>query len=277
MPIYVGINNSQKQVSDIYVGINTEKKNVSDAYISKDGVLYPVFITHGSQIITESGIFTVPKGVYKIDVFMVGAGGGGGYTEGAPKCACGGGGGYTKTIKKISVKPGDEFPVVIGNGINGGNGESTSFGDYTVNGGYKGTTTKGGDGGSGGGGWGSDGGSDGSNGKNVHNYSGDIFGIGQGSSTRAFGESDGTLYSGGGGSSRITSSDELELGSGGEGGGGCSGGSHYTPDESYEYESRLPENGYDNTGGGGGGGVRLATSIVFQSTKGGSGIVIVRW
>ena len=105
------------------------------------------------------------------------------------------------------------------------------------------------------------GGSDGSNGEySVHNYSEntaghlvDAFGWGQGTTTRYFGESTGTLYAGGGGG--IVSywywvDKDYKIGFGGAGGGG---------------NALSP--GAINTGGGGG----------SNGGPGGSGVCIIRW
>ena len=273
MSIYVGINNSSKQISDIYVGMNNSKKIVSDAYISKGGVLKSVYKRGGSETITASGTFTVPNGVRKIDVFMVGAGGGGGYYTNNDY-AGGGGGGYTKTIKGISVNPGDRFSVTIGQGTKSRAGGSTASGGQTGDGGKAGSST-GGDGGCGGVTGGCNGGSDGSNGLTRTGYT--SCGKGQGSTTRAFGEIDGTLYAGGGGGIYCRNNigiGNILQGSGGEGGGGYAGFSCYT--DGGEFYSKA-SNGKDGTGGGGGGAVSLITANVIPSTKGGSGLVIVRW
>ena len=76
----------------------------------------------GLQKFTSSGIFTVPTGVYSIDVFCVGGGGGGnGPTTWSSHTAYGGGGGYTNTVKNVSVVPGQKIGVSIGAGGAGGN------------------------------------------------------------------------------------------------------------------------------------------------------------
>lgn len=81
------------------------------------------------------------------------------------------------------------------------------------------------------------------------------FGTGQGTTTRAFGETDGTLYAGGGGGY-----------SGGAGGGGngdswAGGGT----------------DGGANTGGGGGGAAAFSGVQYRRGHCGGSGIAIIRW
>ena len=221
----------------------------------------------GQKIFTSSGTFKVPANVYKIEVFCVGGGGRGqnGRLGGEGYNPSGGaGGGYTNT-GSYSVSPGQSFSVVIGAGGGRGGGASSEGGA-----GYKGGTTsvsglitaaggnfkgQAGSGGSGGGVSDSDvgynGGSDGSDGGGYY------AGTGQHKTTRAFGESTGTLYAGGGGGGSYYGTH----GAGGAGGGGNGGGG----------------NGSTNTGGGGGGGKGASYESGAQGGDGGSGITIIRW
>lgn len=182
-----------------------------------------------------------------VDIFLVGGGCGGDGTHG-------GCGGETLTVPGVLLLKDDEYIVCIGDGGSGGDPTSVSGGDtvafgHTAKGG---TITKGG---SGGGGWGythcGDGGSDGDDGESGIDARDDYSahepgGKGQGRPTRAFGEPEGRLCSGGGGAFSAVSG--AEQGSGGAGGGG---------------DAREP--GIDNLGGGGGG---LA--------DGGCGLIIIR-
>lgn len=90
-------------------------------------------------------------------------------------------------------------------------------------------------------------------------------GAGQGTTTRAFGESNGTLYAGGGGGSWSPSGHTGAVGQGGAGGGGRG----RNNDNSGNIDGT---NGTPNTGGGSGG-----FSGAKVNGQGGSGIVIVRW
>ena len=159
--------------------------------------------------IESSSTFTVPKGVKKIDVFCVGGGGAGGS--------------YTPNVT---------------------NGGSSIVGDIcTAAAGCSGNTPFGQNGGSGGGGsgstnmfsdapfYGGKGGSDGGSGGEGYGSSGSIGGgSGQGTTTRYFGESNGTLYSNGGdggvcgASSPPTSIRGANTGDGLEGAGGFANG-----------------------------------------------------
>lgn len=190
--------------------------------------------------------------VASVDVFSVG-GGGGGHTGG-------GGGGYTQTYKDVIPTPFQKLNVTIGaGGADGRAGGASSFLGCYASGGQPASTQSntGGDGGSGGGGGsnvysgGGDGGSDGGNGEDSRGPGG----TGQGRTTRAFGESSGALYAGGGGGFGSSG------GAGGAGGGGRGS------------SSGRGSDGADNTGGGGGGGGGSSS----PGGSGGSGVVLVRW
>lgn len=273
-----------------YVNVNNGANNIHSALTN----LLATTNAKGQQIFTTGGTFTVPNRVTSVDVFLV-AGGNGGETSwqsgGDPtsyRGGDGGGGGLTATYKGVAVTPGQQIAVVVGAGgsnigyPHGGSyswrGGASSFGDYNIT--PSSTILRGG--GSGGGrgsdyddndnkGFfcGGDGGSDGSNGYYWNNrydgYAGeqqlDNSCPGQGSTTRAFGESGGTLYSGGGGGG-ATRGNNGGAGAGGAGGGGSGGDID---------KSTNGAAGTANTGGGAGG--RANTRLA----GGGSGIVIVRW
>lgn len=162
----------------------------------------------------SSGTFTPLKNMV-IDAFLVGAGGGKGYTR------CGGGGaGYTTTVRSIVLAANTSYSIVVGaagtngrsSGSDGTNGGTTSAFSAVAAGGKGSTTGKGsqgiglsGSGGSGGGGYNisgvhaqrsaADGGTDGADGTTITSAGG----TGQGTTTREFGETDGDLYASGGG------------------------------------------------------------------------------
>lgn len=215
-----------------------------------------------------------------IDVFCVGGGGGGSAYQYANASGGGAGGGYTKTYKSVAVAVGTNYTVVIGGGgvpqltTVGGNGGQSYFSStsYAANGGYgagRGTSGNktnryyGGDGGSGGAGVGTNngtpnpsaaGGSDGNNGN------GSLGGIGQGATTREFGESGATLYAGGGAACKVLTTDQNITGADGGGGG---------------IVNSRGQNGGTNTGGGGAGS-GVNASAASSAGTGGSGIVIIR-
>ena len=213
-----------------------------------------------------SGTLTF-SGTKSVDLFAVGGGGGSG--------TGGGGGGYTTTVRAQMMTGGTDYTVTIGEGGAGNsNGTGSRGGTSSVAagvttlvsaaGGYGGVSgtrrRSGGNGGSGGGGgsYGSDGtsghhprgglgGSDGANGKNAtdstqSSYNG-YGGTGQGTTTRAFGESTGEIFAGGG-----------------------NGGNYISDKPAPEGGTAQSMDGAPNTGAGAGGGTRT----------GGSGIVIIR-
>ena len=231
--------------------------------VEEDDVNWQIKLkTTGNLTFTNLG-----NAINGLDVFCVGGGGaGGGYG--------GGGGGFTTTANYFP-RINDTYSMYIGDGATTSDergGITSAFnGTIQAEGGYTSTysptpdNSRGGDGGSGGGGsgdnidgarqtFGGNGGSDGGNGgdggytdKDGNTKSAYTGGRGQGPTTRAFSESDGELYSGGGGGN-CNGGQSFE-GSGGDGGGGDVG-----------------QNGIKNTGGGGGG----------SGGFGGSGIIIIR-
>lgn len=194
--------------------------------------------------------FTSLGNASSIDVFCVGGGGGGGKDGSGSNGLGSGGGGYTKTAKGISVSTGTNYAITVGSGgamnSSGGGGTTSAFG-VSAAGGQTGTALAGGNGGSGGGGFaegtGGSNGGNGAAGTESTGISGRAGGQGQGSTTREFGESSGTLYAGGGGG--------MYGGAGGAGGGRGA----------YSAESTRVA----NSGGGGGG-----------QCPGTEGIVVIR-
>jgi hypothetical protein len=231
---------------------------------------------HGNSRIRflTSGTFT-PKKKMVIDAFLVGggAGGGGNGNTGLLSVGSGGGGGYTATYRTVTLNANQAYPIVIGGGgaqsANGGNTTGFGFTGYGGGAGYKVASSygvaNGGNGGSGGGangrtsGWvqGGAGGSDGSNGGAVLASGG----VGQGATTREFGEAGATLYSGGGGGGSYSNS--IVAGQNGNGGGG----------RGYGGPGGGPTAGTANTGGGGGGG---SSDANYYGAVGGSGICVIR-
>ena len=162
----------------------------------------------------SSGTFTPLKNM-NIDAFLVGGGGGSG------RSYCGGGGsGYTTTLRSIILSANTTYSIVIGaggvspaSGAGTAGGQTTAFNGTALGGagtssGSKTSIKPGGSGGSGGGGGSTasngmakaTGGTDGSNGTD----SASTGGIGQGTTTREFGETTGDLYASGAGNN-ITS------------------------------------------------------------------------
>ena len=234
--------------------------------------------TQGRLEMYSSGTLTI-KTTRSYDIFIVGGGGGGsGENYQGSSMGAGAGAGYTRTYNGVNYTANQNINVQIGSGgsgvyretdgvIMGNNGGATKLDNYTANGGSSphtldsGDVIDGGNGGSGGGasctseyGVAGNGGSNGSNGGRADGMGG----RGQGTTTKMFGDSSGTLYAGGGGGAGGS-----QFGSGGSGGGGNGirgWGSH-------------DSDGTKNTGGGGGGGANNYGEV----SSGGSGIAIIRW
>jgi len=234
-------------------------------WISEKVLTSNISIQQITQIYTTSQIYEIPSNVYALDVFCVG-GGASGSKGNSNYAGSGGGSGYTATVKGLSVVPGQQFQITIGSGGKGvtysssfQSGGTTSFGAVLSASGGKSQS-----GGSGGGIGNYDdgndpkkdyqptsGGYDGSDGVSTYTNGGSLVtaGTGQHTTTRAFGESNNTLYAGGGSGGYY--------GNGTPGGGGSG--------QSYSLTDATA-----NTGSGGGG----------YSSKGGngaSGICIIRY
>ncbi|MGE5682589.1 MAG: glycine-rich domain-containing protein [Bacillota bacterium] len=88
------------------------------------------------QVFTADGAFTVPEGITKLYVEVVGGGGGGGYNYG------GGGGGGAYASGFIDVTPGAQISVIVGNGglgsrygqyyYDGDTGGQSKFGNFLI-------------------------------------------------------------------------------------------------------------------------------------------------
>ena len=182
-----------------------------------------------------------------LDLFMVGGGGASGLSWNISDWCGPGGGGYTKTVRQITAQMNVEYPIVVGAGgvrattsnTQTRGGTSSGF-NNSVEGGWSGKSISGGNGGSGAASSNSTiGGTDGGDGQKGANGVGNA-GKGQGTTTREFGESTGTLYASGGAYNVNNGTNNVG-------------------------------NGADNTGNGGGG-----TNNNNKQTKGGSGIVVIR-
>ena len=263
------------------------------------GAVINATVTTGSDLwltFTKSQNYTVPGGYTKAVGFAVGGGGSGAVSRTQNS---GGGSGYTATSGEKGITVGQVLTVTVGAGGaavssgNGNDGGSSSISGIISAGGGRGGGIGGSsaadmrsstncNGGSGGGetnqntGSGADmpaykggnGGSNGGNGQvsyNRHTYQGCR---GQGSNTRAWGSSTGTLYAGGGAAG--------DSASGGYGGsaqatGGSGGGGNGALGNTYTDKQKAPSSGATNTGGGGGGGY----NTTYNSAAGGSGIVLL--
>lgn len=253
-------------------------------WLHSNSLIANAFINLVTVVFTTSQTWTVPNGVNSVQVFCVG-GGGGGYPGNSIVGGTGGGGGYTKT-SIVNVSPGQQINIIIGAGGKAGNhsmgylfpGGATSFGSLVVANGGDSAYPNGSNGGSGGGAGGYHqgekiggvGGSDGGDGGKGNL----VGGVGQHTTTRAFGEPNGTLYSGGGGGgTRSGGATGYPGGAGGAGGGGYGG--------NWEFRPTTGGSGAPNTGGGGGGAGGWDSEdnglTAGWAGPGGSGICLVRY
>ena len=247
----------------------------------------------------KSGGTLTMKAATTVDIHAVGGGGGGSGTGLVNYGGSGGGGGKTTTVKNKSLSA-TTYAITIGTGgsgggqtdpgVAGGNGTTSSFGSLCSAAGGTGGGAPGrwftGAGGSGGSGGSSGntgqvacnnpGGTNGGNGTKGTNGTGVTVGpkdagTGQGTTTRDFGETAGTLRAGGGaggcGYGYKTSSYASTGASGGTGGGGTGG----------QWGS-TGGNGDANYGGGAGGGGSSSNEGKKHGSggTGGTGIVIMR-
>lgn len=224
-----------------------------------------------NKTFTASGSYTIPGGYNRMDVYLVGGGGG---TLGEPSNYGGGGAGsgYTLTEKSKTISTGQILTVVVGAGGYGTRAADAAGGASYISGitqqanGGKGAgaASRAGDGGSGGGVGSHEtdetdyyAGAGGTNGGNGTGYG--LNGKGQGTTTRAWGSTTGTLYAGGGGGG----GGYPESGGAGGTGGGGRGGNRYAAGTA----------GTSNTGGGAGGNGYKCSNV---SIRGGSGVVLVK-
>ena len=98
-----------------------------------------------------SGVLTFKKLKGSVDAFLVGAGGGGAPNSAEKGYSAGGGGGYVNTVSGILPAVGEPLEIVIGSGVTGARGGTTTAFGASAEGGYPGNNYTGGDGGSGGG------------------------------------------------------------------------------------------------------------------------------
>ena len=242
--------------------------------------------------------WTVPPGCTEVDVFLVGAGGGCGFTNNWGAWG-GGGGGYTKTFRgngyiappsgtwegtsnagrdgnAVQVDPGQQIGIIVGAGVNAQKGGYSQFlnDNYRADGGSTGGYyKKAGSGSSGGSATSStnqpyNGGYDGSNGQ------GEYPGNGQRHTTKDFGESNGGINAGGG-SSVYNNNYSSDVPNGGKSDYAAGTGEYYANVNMDDpWRSGFPGGGY---GGGAGPSVDVRQSSGWKETKGGDGTVLIRY
>lgn len=124
--------NTKADKSTVVSWVNTPRTKIAE------------YLTAGTYI------WTVPAGVYFIDVFIMGGGGASKYvtvTYNSVGSTGGGGAGYIKNIVKMAVTPGQQINLVVGAGgttntnenLNPSDGGTTSFSGVTAAGGKAGS------------------------------------------------------------------------------------------------------------------------------------------
>jgi hypothetical protein len=130
--IYVGINGVARKVKKMYGGIGGGVREIKEIYANIGGVTRKIWastVPAGQIVFGFTQNWTVPEGVYSIDVFLVGGGGGPGgayeyfsssstsQTYNSLVLSGGDGGcGYTATYKNVAVTPGQVILATIGAG-----------------------------------------------------------------------------------------------------------------------------------------------------------------
>ena len=149
MPLYCGVDGAKREITKLPVGENGAKRYLSEKFAGVDGAMRKIFsasIPIGTVItITENLTWECPAtGRWLLELH--GGGGGGGTAQWLWED--GGGGGGSGEELEITLNKRDAVSCTIGAGghggayaSSGGDGEPTSFGNYTVQGGKGGTKT----------------------------------------------------------------------------------------------------------------------------------------
>lgn len=182
------IESELKNVNDDIAAAVSDYTNRMAALATQSAFVNPYT---NSREFPTSVTWMVPDGVYKIGMWLVGAGGGrvSGISNGA-------GGGVCICVKEIAVTPGQAITITIGAGVSGGNGGNTIALGHTAQGGTTPTNNRGGNGSNGGGGYGIPPGAGGTGGTNGQpGVTGNAGGVSLSSSVNPF---DGKRYARGG-------------------------------------------------------------------------------
>ena len=266
-------------------GLAAVSINVNDSSITPAGeaLITGTSSGYGSGIgYWSGGYFTVPPGIYSLNVWLVGGGGGGNSYAGG-----GGGGGQVRANLSVAVTPGQRIGGSVAAASGGGaSGNTTTFGSFQALGGAAGSAGSGLTGGSGGAsGSGSGGGS------GTSNSAGQIFNFHGGGGG---GDSGGVSGATGGLSTNFSFAGRVDNWYVAWGGGGYGGSSQ--PGGAGSGRGAGDANpwpgvglaGSPNTGDGGGGG-DAAAATPHGNTKtdaaitgyggggGGSGMIVVTW
>lgn len=147
MPLYAGVDGVKRNISKLFSGVDGVVREITEVWTGTDGakrIIFSASIPVGTIItITENLTWEcLATGRWLLELH--GGGGGGGTAQWLWED--GGGGGGSGDEQEIVLTKGDLIPCTIGAAghgstynSSGGDGEPTSFGDYTVPGGKGGT------------------------------------------------------------------------------------------------------------------------------------------
>lgn len=119
-------------------------KQIRAIHTKNGGQWKKVWPSNGKAEYTVPGVydFTVPPGIYSLNIVVAGAGGGGGGGVGSV-AGNGGGAGETAT-RTVSVVPGQVLSVFVGAGGHGGDGNNEQYGSASTGADGRGSTVTGG-------------------------------------------------------------------------------------------------------------------------------------
>lgn len=152
---HVGVSNAPENLIAGHVGVSGVPKKLIKGWIGDENNVPKLFYTgvsHGEDVITSSGTWTVPTGVTKIDIFCVGGSGGNCFpsryegSSGSYDTQSGygndydewrdyyawGGSGYTSTALQVLVTPGETLVVSTGGKGSDGSGKVIISGETTA-------------------------------------------------------------------------------------------------------------------------------------------------
>ena len=78
MSLKTKVSGTWKTVAETFVKVGSTWRPCKDIYVKVSGVWRSILYQSGAQNFTTSGSFTIPAGVYSLNVQMVGGGGGAG-------------------------------------------------------------------------------------------------------------------------------------------------------------------------------------------------------
>ena len=134
MSLNTKVSGTWRTIAETFVKVSGTWRPCKDVFIKVSGVWRSTLYQSGTQNFTSTGTFTIPAGVYSLNVQMVGGGGGGGNgTETGNGGGGGGGGGGGYIQGTLSVTPFTTFTVTH-IGAAGGNRAAGGYSRFYYNG-----------------------------------------------------------------------------------------------------------------------------------------------